>query len=96
MLPEHKEQIIAHHYDKKKGIKPTLDESRFNEFDETIHIALEFHSPIIITYWRNGFTNILEGFIHYIDITNKHMRIEDFDEDVHKINFESIINIQIK
>ncbi|MBS4199127.1 YolD-like family protein [Bacillus sp. FJAT-49732] len=55
MLPEHKEQIISHYYEKKKAIKPILDEARLEEFDEVIHTALEFHSLVCVTYWVNGF-----------------------------------------
>jgi len=96
MLPEHKEQIISHHYDKKKAMKPILDMSRFDEFDDTIHTALEYHCPVSITYWLNGFNKILEGFIHYVDHINKHILLKDFKENIYKIKFDSIINIQIK
>lgn len=94
MLPEHKEQIISHHLDKGKIIKPIIDEARLEEFDEAIQTALEFHNPVTVTYWSNGFKEVIEGFVHYVDLINMQIRIKDFKEVLYKINFDSIINIQ--
>ncbi|MBS4199122.1 YolD-like family protein [Bacillus sp. FJAT-49732] len=61
-----------------------------------MHTALEFHSLVCVTNWVNGFTDKIEGFIHYADLINKQIRIKDIEENVHRITLESIINIQIK
>ncbi|MDX8362136.1 YolD-like family protein [Cytobacillus sp. IB215316] len=56
--------------------------------------ALEFKSEVTITYTKNGLSRPCVGHIYFVDKLNKHIMVIDNLENVHKLKFESIINVQ--
>jgi len=46
--------------------------------------------------WEGGFFEELEGVLHYIDEIEKQVHVVDIKEGVHKIKFESIIEVEYK
>ena len=67
-----------------------------SRFNETLHIAIEYNLPLIFTLWEGGFFEELEGVLHYIDEIEKQVHVVDIKEDVHKIKFESIVEVEYK
>ncbi|MEK3886882.1 YolD-like family protein [Bacillus sp. FSL K6-3431] len=93
VLPEHKEQILSHGLDKGRTKKPTLDEDQLQDIDEKIHTAIGFHYIVKFTLWIDGFIKELIGYIHFIDVINRHVRIKDLKDEVHRIDNESIVEV---
>lgn len=91
MLPEHKEQIIDHHNEKRKVVKPILDESQLQEIDAKITIALYDYSPVVLMVWENGIYNEIRGVIYRIDSIDKTVWIRN--DETKKIKFENIISV---
>ncbi len=92
MLPEHKEQIIDHHNEKRKVVKPILDETQLQEIDAKITIALYDYSPVVMKVWRDGYYNNLKGVIYRIDSIDKTVWIRN--DETQRIRFENIVEVE--
>ncbi|MBS4176922.1 YolD-like family protein [Lederbergia citrea] len=62
--------------------------------DETLHVAIEYHSPIILKLWKDGFFEEKEGCLHHIDNLERYVRIVDNLGNASKIYFENIIKVE--
>lgn len=91
ILPEHKE--------KKKGyfrqVKPILDEYQLEVFENKIHTAMEFVSPVKFIVWEEGFEGEYTGLIHRLDPITKMIYLELDKEKgyILKIKFDDIIGV---
>ncbi|MGM7681193.1 YolD-like family protein [Cytobacillus sp. Hm23] len=75
--------------------KPKLDKHEIEVINNIIVEAIKQKTEIIVTYFENGQFKPFVGHILYADTINKHIRIIDKFQDVHRINLDDIINIQI-
>ncbi|MGJ3196968.1 YolD-like family protein [Peribacillus frigoritolerans] len=60
-----------------RQLKPILDEYQLEEFEDKIHTAMEFVSPVMFTVWEDGFYWEYTGMIHRFDPLTKmiHFRV---------------------
>ncbi|WP_214482919.1 YolD-like family protein [Bacillus sp. SM2101] len=93
--PEHMKMMKIAQADYYKVKKPELDEHEIEEINNTILEAMEFTQEVTVTYFEDGSFKPCMGHINFVDQLNKHIRIIDNFEDVHRIKFEDIISIQI-
>ncbi|RST60581.1 YolD-like family protein [Siminovitchia terrae] len=94
MLPEHVRALNNLSVDLVRVKKPQLDDQEWEQINETLHIAIEYNHQVVFTLWIDGFFKEVEGAIHFIDEINKRVLLVDVKEDVHKINFESIVEVK--
>ncbi|MDX8367148.1 YolD-like family protein [Cytobacillus sp. IB215665] len=93
--PEHMKMMKKAQADYYKVQQPVLDEHEIEEINSTILEAMEFTQEMTVTYFENGAFKPCMGHIHFVDQLNKHIRVMDKFEEVHRIKFEDIINVQI-
>ncbi|RST75260.1 YolD-like family protein [Siminovitchia acidinfaciens] len=96
MLPEHVQMLKYLNVDYERVKKPDIDEQGWEEINETLHIAIEFNLPLNFTVWIDGFFDDVEGVLHYIDEINKIVHVVDIKENVHRISFKSIVEVEYK
>ena len=94
MLPEHvqclKEALIDEHRIKP----PQLDEQAIEEFEMIICDAMEFNKQLRFEVFQNGFTNTLNGTVHYINSMKSQILVQDTKGYFHHIPFNNLVNIQ--
>jgi hypothetical protein len=93
MLPEHVKMLREHQNGLNYGRKPVLDEQKYEEFNETICMAMEDNSLLEFTYYQKGETKQLAGHIHYVDELKKQLRVIDQRAKVQFLNIADIIDI---
>ncbi|MEK3888055.1 YolD-like family protein [Bacillus sp. FSL K6-3431] len=93
MLPEHVAMLKEMNNDYYKMSMLSLDEYQLEEIDEKIHTALEFHLPLKFKLWFDGFFEEVEGMLERVDEINKLLWIRDRTNDLHKIKYQSISNL---
>ncbi|VEF48295.1 YolD-like protein [Bacillus freudenreichii] len=96
MLPEHVKVLKELNVDYERVKNPIVDEQGWEQINETLHIAIEFNLPLIITICINGFFEEVEGVLHYLDQQNRRLHVVDTREQVNKIKFESIVEVGYK
>lgn len=94
MLPEHVKMLHELNVDYEQVKKPTIDEQGWEQINETLHIAIEFNLPLVFTIWGDGFLEEVEGAVHFIDQMNKQILVMDIREQVHKIKFDTIVEVE--
>ncbi|WNB93632.1 YolD-like family protein [Bacillus sp. NEB1478] len=95
MLPEHVKMLREHQNGLSYGKKPVLDEQKYEEFNETICMAMEDSSPLKFTFYQKGEIKQLAGHVHYVDELKKQLRIMDERAEVKLLNMADIIDIDI-
>ncbi|MFS1519570.1 YolD-like family protein [Bacillus sp. SCS-151] len=75
--------------------RPELDEHEIEVINNTIVEAMEHTNEVVVTYFENGQFKPFVGHIHYVDTMNRHIRIMDKFEDIYRINFNDIIDVQM-
>ncbi len=93
--PEHMKMMIEAKADYYKVQKPVLDEHEIEEINNTIQESMVFTQEVTVTYFEDGAFKPCMGHIHFVDQLNKHIRVMDKFEEIHRIKFEDIINVQI-
>jgi hypothetical protein len=93
MLPEHVKMLREHQNGLSYGKKPVLDEQKYEEFNETICIAMEENSTLKFTYYQKGEIKQLAGHVHYVDEFKKQLRIMNQRAEVQLLNLADIIDI---
>ncbi|MBS4195784.1 YolD-like family protein [Lederbergia citri] len=96
MMPEHIGSLGDMWHDDEKEKKPILDETQLQEIDETLHAAIEFNMPIILTLWIDGFLKEEEGRLHHVDNVDKRVSLVDSFGNVSQIDFENIVKVEFK
>ncbi len=94
MLPEHVKMLKELNVDYYRKKKPVLDEQELEQINETLHIAMELNQPLIFTVWFDGFFEDVEGTVHFIDQINRKIHVVDIKENVHKIKFDAIAEVE--
>ncbi|MDF1510839.1 YolD-like family protein [Robertmurraya sp. DFI.2.37] len=84
MLPEHKELLIKMDQDKKKVVKPILDEQELEQINIDIYNSLNYTMTIKATIWEDGYFKGIEGIVDKIDYVSKTLLI-DTDKEILRI-----------
>ncbi len=75
MLPEHVKLLKEYKKELQEVEKPTLDEQKYEEFNEIISRAVEEDMPLEFTYYQKGEMKKLIGQINQIDHLKKKIHI---------------------
>ncbi|MEE3952235.1 YolD-like family protein [Peribacillus frigoritolerans] len=67
MLHEYVKLLNDVNKDYYRQVKPILDEYQLEEFENKIHTAMEFASPVMFIVWEDGFDWEYVGMIHRLD-----------------------------
>jgi hypothetical protein len=95
MLPEHVEAINRHRIDLKRVSQPVLDEQGIEEISRKLGESLTECVPISISLYRQGFIEELNGIVQKIDPGSREITLTDYDDERHKIIFDSIVNVDV-
>ncbi len=93
MLPEHVKELREWKEEDRKSQKPELDEQKIEEMNDIICEAMEFHRSLTFHYFQKGMTNVVKGYVHYIDQLNMELRIVDMSEKRQTISFENLVHV---
>lgn len=94
MLPEHVKELREWKEEDGKNQKPELDEQKMEEMNDVICEAMAFHRPLTFHYFEKGMTNVVKGYVHYIDQLKMDLRIVDMNERRQNISFESLVHVR--
>lgn len=75
MLPEHVKLLKEYNENLKKVEKPTLDEQKYEEFNEVIYQAVEGNMTLEFTYYQKGEIKKCVGQINQINNLNREIHI---------------------
>ena len=81
--------------DQERTIKPLLDEYEKEEFDCNISYTMEYHLPVKIKVWSDGFTEMITGRIHYVDPITHQLRIELESGEFQRVSFEDVVGVTV-
>jgi hypothetical protein len=93
MLPEHVKLLREHQDGLDYGRKPELDEQKYEEFNETICVAMEENRKLKFMYFQNGREKELTGHVHYVDEIKKELRVVDEADMMHILKVTDIVDI---
>lgn len=93
MLPEHVKMLRDHQDGLDYGRKPELDEQKYEEFNETICVAMEANQTLKFTYFERGRSAELKGQVHYVDEFKKELRVMDESDKMHILRVTDIMDI---
>lgn len=75
--------------------KPIVDEHQAEEFDLRIIYSMEYNHSIKLTLWDDGFTQDIQGRIHYVDPMTKELRIEVKPGEFEWVAFDSVVGVKV-
>lgn len=87
-------QVRAQHelwQDVHRQIKPIIDEDEKEEYDQQIGDAMEYNLPMKFTIWGDGFTEVLTGKVHYVDLITHQLRIETKPEEFERVAYGRVV-----
>ncbi|WP_230301646.1 YolD-like family protein [Peribacillus simplex] len=95
MLPEHI-KMLRHYFGEEYYDEPehVLDEQHLEEMNDLIAASMEFTFPISFTLYQNNRLSSVEGWVHYVDQMNGHLRVIDVDERINRIPFSTIKGVK--
>ena len=96
MLPEHVKELRDWKEEEKRNQMPVLDEQKIEEMNEVICQAMEFHWPLRFHYFKNGETNVLSGYVHYIEPLTKELRVIDHKEQKRNVKLLDLIHVELE
>ncbi|MGZ4159323.1 MAG: YolD-like family protein [Neobacillus sp.] len=94
-MPEQIKMIRDYWKDQERQPKPLIDVYEFEEFDQRICYAMEYHLPVKITVWEDGFTYEITGHIHYVDPITHQLRMEGRPGEFDRIHFEDVVGVVV-
>ncbi|YCI78703.1 YolD-like family protein [Bacillus sp. R1-10] len=77
MLPEHVKMLREYDASYNKIPKPSLDEQKYEQFNEIVSEAMEMNNILEFSYYFQGDIRRYIGNIHYFDVLKKDLRIID-------------------
>jgi hypothetical protein len=95
-IPEQVKMLRDARRDDLKIEKPLLDEYQIEEFEQNIHLAMEFTYQVIIKVWKDGFFYDYSGTLHRLDEINKLIYLELEDETKIKLCFDNVVDVKVK
>jgi len=93
MLPEHVKMLREYNASYNKIPKPSLDEQKYEQFNEIVSEAMEMNNTLEVTYYFQGDIKRYIGKIHYFDVLKKEIIIIDQRAEKHFLKIENIIGI---
>ncbi|MGA4719533.1 YolD-like family protein [Fictibacillus nanhaiensis] len=94
MLPEHVKMLREHQDGLDYGRKPELDEQKYEEFNETICMAMEENQALKFTYFEKGRALVTIGHVHYIDEYKKELRVLNEEKKMHILKVIDIMDVE--
>jgi len=91
MLPEHVELLKEVFVERKD--KPTLDEQKMTEIDQTVKYAIKHHAPLEMTYFYNGRFEKIVSRLEKIDQWRGFILLKN--EAGIKISLSSLIDVRL-
>lgn len=91
MLPEHVEQLNEVFIEYKE--KPSLDEQKMSEIDQTLKYAIKYRAPLEMTYFYSGEFRKVISRLEKIDQWRGFILLKN--EDGQKISLTNIIDAQL-
>ncbi|WP_249599597.1 YolD-like family protein [Peribacillus frigoritolerans] len=93
MLPEHVKMLREYDASYNKIPKPSLDEQKYEQFNEIVSEAMEMNNILEFSYYFQGDIRQYIGNIHYFDVLKQDLRIIDQRAEKHFLKLENIIGI---
>lgn len=98
ILPEHKEAILKHQYERSLVPKPVIEQDMLIEWSYLIQESIQDQKWLHIQYWhpiRNdlGEYRHIEGFISFIDRVNRKIKINN-EENFNWIHLDQIVKLE--
>ncbi|WML26269.1 YolD-like family protein [Neobacillus sp. OS1-33] len=81
--------------DAQRQLKPIMDEYEKEEFDQRISYAMEYHLPVLLTIWSDGFMEVITGKVHYVDPITHQLRIETKPGEFERVTFDSVVGVNV-
>ena len=75
MLPEHVKLLRYWSETDSYQEKPELDEQQLEQFNEAICRAMEEHTELTFTYYKDHFHHTCSGYVHFVDPIEHVLRI---------------------
>jgi hypothetical protein len=94
-MPEGFAMTRAMYKDQERQAKPIIDEYQREEFDQQICYAMEFHLPVKLTIWQDGFLQEITGVVHYIDPIKRHLRVESKPGEIQRVDLDCVIGVVV-
>ncbi|HZW67996.1 MAG TPA: YolD-like family protein [Pseudogracilibacillus sp.] len=91
MLPEHVELLKEVFVERQD--KPTLDEQKMTEIDQTVKYAIKHHTPLEMTYFYNGRFEKIVSRLEKIDQWRGFILLKN--EAGIKISLSSLIDVRL-
>ena len=93
-LPEQYEQLEQYIQDQNKIDMPILSDEQVQILNDKLNMKIEHNAQVNVTYWKNGYTFSIQGYIKKVDILESTLTItNDKGHDAKKISLLSIINL---
>jgi len=97
MLPEHVKLLRDWSEEDTYQEKPELDEQQLEQLNETICQAMEEHTELVFTYYKNHFLHTCTGYVHYIDPIQHTLRIiNEKTGDRQQLPIQTIVDLKQK
>lgn len=94
-MTEHVKLLKEYENDElKRVVKPELDLQQIEEINFLLMEAMEYNNMLSFSYYRGGHIYSCEGFVHYIDHIKKEIRLVDFQDIVHKLKFNELVDVK--
>lgn len=94
MLPEHVKMLQDWAKEDNEEKEKQLDEQQLEQLNETIMEAMEFNTPVMITYYRSWKYELLIGKIHYWNEIGQKLHVVDRFEEIHRIELAAIADVR--
>lgn len=91
ILSEHTGMIIEEEYDYKKVPKPELDEQAYEQLGIVIMESLNYTTDIKVTYWKDGYYNVVIGVVDKVNWQLKQIKIMVDEEECMHLFIKDIV-----
>jgi hypothetical protein len=94
-LPEHVKLLRGYDQEHKKKQRAVLDEQQMELIQETIYQGMEEGRSFCFTYFHNYDYHLLIGKVHYVNLFNKELHIQDAQEEICRLKLMDLIDVRI-
>ncbi|WP_050615651.1 YolD-like family protein [Bacillus testis] len=94
MLPEHVAMLREWAEEDTYEQKAELDEQQMEELDRAIAEAMEYSTPVVVTYFQGNKHRFIMGNIHHVDAGNKKLHLVDSFDEAHYIELGTVVDIR--
>lgn len=95
IIPQHKEQILAHQFELNRRTKPIIDEQEWQEIGDVLMMSFKEHVRVNIEIFDPFEFKQMSGFVTVINTYIKEIKFRDGD-GWDWIKFEDILSARIE